>query len=141
MALTRPSDFAWIFIVFASIMLVAMFGLDSVTEYQGNNQTESLFTSINNSILNSTGLKGAADDQRSALVTQEGSGDGTSVDNFIIESFNSLRSLGKTYVIMEQSIQESSSALGIPVIFWVLLSAGLLITFAVILYTWIRGQA
>jgi hypothetical protein len=84
-------------------------------------------------------LKGAADSQKEALIGGEESGEEPTEAGFILKSFQAMRDLGKTFGVMSEALDGASTELGLPSFFWLLVSSGLLITFAVVIYTWLRG--
>lgn len=139
MAFDNPSDMAWIFIIFAAVVITFGFGLTSVQEYQNVTQTTTFFSSIEGKVMNNqTGLKAAADAQESSIVGQEGASEEPSVANIFVRSWNSIREIMKVWSVFEDSAEESFEIIGLDPIYWTLITSGLLITFAVILYSWVR---
>lgn len=139
MGFDKPSDLAWMFVIFASIIIVMGIGVDSVIKYQHVSANTSFFEEVRSDAESETGLKGGADSQRPGLIGDT-EGDTPDVDNIFVRAWNAMKDLGKTFKIVESSIIDGVNLLGIDPIFWVLVSSALLITFAVIIYTWVRGR-
>lgn len=139
MGLDKPQDLVWMFIIFAVIVVTFGFFLTSLQETQGVTQNSSFFANVQSQIESDEGLMGAANDSTGILTSPSGVGDDTDEAGFIKNSFNSLRNLGKVYAISKNSLGEAQSELKIDPIYIVLLSLGLLITFAAVLYTWLRA--
>ncbi len=140
MGLDKPQDLAWMFIIFALVIVTFGFGLESINKLQDANRDTSFFDSVRDNATSERGLKGAADDQEDALSASVGAGDSPTVTNFIVQSFESLRNLGKTFSIVQDSLRTSGGMFGLDTIYWTLIVSGLLISFAAVLYTWLRGR-
>ena len=140
MGMDRPQDLAWMFIIFALIVITFGLGITSINDIHDAGEDETFFTKISDDSQGSDGVVGASTAQQAALGGEEESGSQTTQEGFILKSWQAMRDLGKTFGIMDQAINEAQQELDIPGYFWVLVSAGLLITFAVILYTWLRGS-
>lgn len=140
MALDRPQDLAWIFVVMAIVFITFSYGLTSIQVNQSVTQNATFFYQAANYTESSTGLKGAADNQREALSGEDGSGDVPSEESFILRSYQAMKDLGKTWSIVESMIRQGFTSLGIPIVFVTLIASAILISFAVIMYTWLRGN-
>ena len=140
MGLDKPQDLAWMFIIFSLVVVTFGFGLASVNDLQSADRDTSFFDSIKDNVTSERGLKGAADDQQGALIGGVGAGDSPTITNFIVQSFASLRDLGKTFGIVQDSLRQSGGMFGLDPIYWTLIVSGLLISFAAVLYTWLRGK-
>lgn len=141
MGFDKPQDLAWMFIIFASVVVTIGFGVSMVnTEYSAG-VDNTLFNNMTTRIDSSTGLKGAADAQTGILNGDEGSTtDANTRDSFILQGFQSLRQLGNTWSAVQDSIDEGFGYLGIDPIYVTLIMAGITITFAAVMYSWLRGN-
>lgn len=138
--ITKPSDIAVIFAIFALVVVTVGFGVQSVVDNQDVEANTSFYSNVKVRVTGEEGLKGAADDLSEGLEGQAGGSDTPSEEGILIGGFNSIRKLGKTFGIMKDSLGEGTTALGLDPIYWVLFTSVLLISFAVVMYTWLRGR-
>lgn len=138
--ISSPRDVAIIFAVFALVIITVGFGVQSVIDNQDVEVNNSFYNNVKLRVTDASGLKGTADDMSSGLAGQEGSSNDPSEESLLVAGFNSIRKLGKTFKIMENSLSEGTGILGIDSIYWVIFTSVLLISFAVVMYTWLRGR-
>lgn len=140
MGFDSPQDMAWMFIIFAAVIVTFGYGLVSVQEFQGVTQNASFFNSIENKVNSEEGLKGAAEAQEAALAGETGASGTPTEESIFVRSWNAMKDLGKAWSAFEDGMEEGMDIVGLNPIYWTLLSSGILITFAVVLYTWVRAR-
>lgn len=140
MAFDKPFDLAIVFGIFALVVVTALFGLESVSSKQGIEGNTSFFTAVENNINSNNGLHGTAADLSSGVTGQEEAGTTVSEDSLLTDAFNRMRDLGKTWLIVEDSLDELTKVLPIDPIYILTVTSMLLIAFVVVLYTWLRGR-
>lgn len=138
--ISKPSDIAIIFAVFALVIVTIGFGVQSVIDNQNVSVNNSFYSNVKLRVTDTNGLKGTANDLSTGLAGQEGSSNEPSEESILVAGFNSIRKLGKTYRIMGDSLSEGGQILGIDPIYWVIFTSTLLISFGVVMYTWLRGR-
>ena len=136
-----PFDIVIIFAIIAVIVITVGFGIDSIETQGANVGNKVFFSSIENDVYNSTGLKGTSDeasdviDPSSNPVTAE-----ASEESIITQGLQSLRSIAATYKSVEKVMKDGTAELGINAIYWNILAFTLIIIMFVIIYTWARGR-
>lgn len=138
--ISKPQDIVIIFALFALVVVTVGFGISSVENNQNVTVDTSFYENVHNRVNSTNGLKGTADSVSSGLIGQEGSTEETSESGILVKGFNSLLAVGKAYKITDTSINEATGLLGIDPIYWIIFSSVLLISFAVVMYSWIRGR-
>lgn len=139
--ISRPQDIVVIFAIFALVIVTVGFGIASVVQEQDVETDQSFFTNVYNNTIGSDGLKGTADSVSQGLVGTEGVSQDTSEGSILVRGFNSILSIGKTYRITSEALNEGSVKwLGIDPIYWLIYTSVLLVSFGVVMYTWIRGR-
>lgn len=139
--ITKPHDIAMIFAIFALVVVTVGFGLQSVVDRQNVTEVDtSFYTNVQLRVNSTQGLKGAADDVSTGLTGQEGASVTPSEESILLSGFNSVLRLGKTFRAMSDSLSEGGALLGIDPIYWLIFTSLMLITFGVVMYTWIRGR-
>lgn len=138
--ISKPSDIAIIFAIFAMVIITVGFGVQSVIDNQNVVVDNSFYTNTQLKVSGEEGLKGTADDLSGGITGQVGSSNTPSEESILVGGFNSIRKLGKTYKAMTDSMTEGGQILGVDPIYWVIFASTLLIVFAVVMYTWIRGK-
>lgn len=136
----RPYDLAVIFAIFALVVVTFGFFIDGVNDYYDEDGDTSYFETVESTVTDSTGLKGAADDMSEGITGEEGASEDTSEEGIIIRGFKSVLKLGKTFTGMLDALDEGLTAIGVDPIYLTIVGSTLLIIFGVVLYTWIRGN-
>lgn len=139
--ISRPQDIVVIFAIFAIVIGTIGFGIASVTQEQDVDVDDSFFTNVYNNATSSEGLKGTADSVSEGLTGTEGVSQDTSEESILVRGFNSILSIGKTYKITASALNEGSTKwLGIDPFYWIIYTSVMLVSFGVVMYTWIRGR-
>lgn len=139
--LKSPFDIVIVFSITAVIVLTMGFGITSIESLGASTGNTTFFSGIEADVLNSTGLKGTADEATDVIdpsddpLTAEASEEG-----IITQGLQSLRSVGSTYKAVENVMKEGTAELGIDSIYWQIASFTLIIIIFVIIYTWARGR-
>jgi hypothetical protein len=136
--ITKPNDIAVIFAIFALVIVTVGFGVTSIIDQQQTVVDNSYFTSVQVGVTGEEGLKGAADSMSTGLSGTAGTSNTPSTDNILVSGFNSMLRLGKTFRVMSDSLMTGTTILGIDPIYWMMFTSVLLISFAVVMYTWLR---
>ena len=137
----KPYDLAYIVGIFGLIIITIGFGITSAVDFGAEtNNKVGFYTGVYNNISSESGFKGSADEATLALTGEAGVSEQITEDSVILNGFQSLISLGKTYKTLESSLTISTGYLGIDPIYWLVITGLILITFAVVLYTWVRGK-
>lgn len=138
--LDKPQDVLVMIGLFVLIVASAGFMLQDVNQYTSDDYNTSFFTTIEEKAYGETGIKGVGDDSSAGLVGDEGSGDEASEDGFIVKSINSLVRLGRSWAIMENSMDATTKELGINTFYLTIIIGLLLTSFAVVIISWWRGR-
>lgn len=75
----------------------------------------------------------------SALQSQEGQSENPSQDNILIRGFYSVLKLGEVYSFIETNLYSLSQILHVPQEFITITILLIIVTFAVVVYSWLRG--
>lgn len=138
--ISRPQDIAIIFALFALVVITIGFGVQSIEDNQNVTVDNSFFQNVTYGVESSSGLKGSSDDVSAGLIGQEGASTTPSEESILLTGFNSILKLGKTFKTMSGALMEGVTMLGVPLVYWILFTSIILISFAVVMYTWIRGR-
>lgn len=140
----KPQDLAVMIGIFGLVMITFGFGLNSVMNFYDNenvtvqDQELNFFNKQTNLMNSSLYLKGAADDYSESMTGGEGQDASTTEESIVKQGFNSLLALGQTYKAAESSITEGSKIIGLDPLYFLVISAIIIISFGVVIYTWIR---
>lgn len=135
----KPQDLAIMFGVFALIVVTVGFAVADINDKVTTDHNDTYFTTINSRVTSQEGFKGISDSSGSSLTGEEGSDETPTTDNFILQGIDSLRSLGQSWAIVKTTAEESNSALKLDPIYITVLIGLLIISFAVVIYAYIRG--
>ena len=138
--ISRPQDIAIIFAILAGVVITIGFGIESINARQNATIDTSYFDAVYGRVNSSTGLKGSADTVSGGLIGEEGASTDTSEEGILVKGFNSILALGKTYKAASDSLSTGTGWLGIDPIYWILFTSVMLLSFGVVMYTWIRGR-
>ena len=138
--LDKPYDIAVMFGIFALIIVTVSFAVSDINTLVAVDHNDTFFSSAYSRVNSSTGFKGLSDEAAEGLSGTEGGGDDVTQESFILKGINSLLTLGQSWAIMEESLDDASDQLTIDPIYITVLIGLLVIAFAVTLYTWIRGS-
>ena len=138
--LKSPLDLVWIFAIFGLVIVTIGFGVSDVVNEFSLTEDQSYFTSIEAQLNSSEGLQGTASRAGDTIGGEGEDRDENDVD-IITGGYNTMKGLGKVFSLSKNAMTDTSVKLGIPAIYWQIISAALLISFFVVLYTWIRGKA
>lgn len=137
MSFNKPSDIALMFGVFALVLITVGFGIDSIAVNQNVTANTNVITYVQlgvNSSLNQSAVAVTG-----SLINTPGLTDTTSQENIFVRGFNSVLNIGSILDTMITNIQQFGAEFGINAIYFNIAIAILIITFAVITYTWFRG--
>lgn len=139
--ISRPQDIVIIFGIFALVVVTLGFGLSSIVQEQDVTADQTFFTNVYSNTTSTNGLKGTADSVSDGLVGTEGVSQDTSEESILVRGFNSIISIGKTFKITSNALNEGSVKwLGIDPVYWIIYTSIMLVSFGVVMYTWIRGR-
>lgn len=136
MGFNRPSDILFMFGIFAIIMLVVGMGITSIQENQNITVDDSYFVKINQQ---ATQLQNITTTVDNALTNPTGQSEDPSEQSIIVAGFNSILSLGEIFTMIEYSFGVIADKLGVPVSILTIITTLILVTFAVVTYSWLRG--
>ena len=136
MGFNRPSDIVFIFGIFALVMLTVGYGITSVVDKQNISTDTSYFTNLNGQLNNYQNTTGT---MTGAVTPQEGQSEESSEESILVRGFNSILSMGEIFTLINQNLEAISTKLGIPSAFIIIISGMIIITFAVVTYSWLRG--
>lgn len=134
----KPSDIAIMFGLAALVITVIGIGFVDVQGKMTSPENTTFFSSIGTYSNSSDYFKGAADDSTSALSGEQGTGG--SSDSFIVQMGLALFKLGKVWTAMKGALNEAVSQLGIPPEIIAILLGMIIISLAVAIYSFWRGQ-
>lgn len=137
MGLDRPSDIAIIVGVGLLVILTCGLFITSIQTNQGVTQTSVVFTSADGQY-NSSYVT-SSNDASGALTNSPGASNQPSETNIATASFNAILQLGSMITQAKNLLQNFQDELGIPTYFLAIIGSMLLVTFAVITYSWFRG--
>lgn len=139
--ISRPDSIAWIAGIVLVVIITIGFAVSDVTETGASDPVhEAFFTQAYAQAENQTGLVGAGSDATEALGGEEGTNTEPSETSILAAGFKSLLNLGKVWNSVKVSMNAGTGILSINPIYWLIGMALMAITFAVIVYTWIRGN-
>lgn len=136
MGFTRPSDMAIIVGVGMLVILTFSLGISSVNDQYGQTGSSPVFTSANQELGSFRNTSNAASE---GLATSSGQSESPSFDNIAVASFNAILDLGGMVSTSITLLNEAADALHIPSYFLVIVIGILLVVFAVVTYSWVRG--
>jgi hypothetical protein len=133
-----PADIVIIFSIMAVIMITVGLGIDSINNDYGANINNSAFTTLGTQV--DQNYKNATSELSKAVQSESGASDTSTENNIIVKGFNAVLGLGRVVGYVFGNIEYMFGAMGLPSYFATLL-IGLIITmFAIITYSWIRGN-
>lgn len=135
-----PFDIAVIFAIVGLIVVTIGFGITAVEDLGANSGNVSLYDDVETRLSADTGLYGTSVEASKVIDPEDNTTTEASEESIITQGLQSLRSLGSTYKSVEATMQEGSSILGIPEIYWEVMAAVMIIMIFVIIYTWARGR-
>lgn len=139
--LNRPDHLAWAAGIFITIIIGAGLMVSALMEKGADGGTQSdYFTGYNTSSFYTTSLGGSMIDAANATDPDEGQSEEPTEANIIKDGFQNLLNLGKVYSATKEHMIKGSTYLSIPPILWMMGIGLIIITFSVIIYTWIRGS-
>ena len=139
--INRPDSIAWIAGIFILAIVTIGMGVGNLIDQgaQGGNQSV-FFTDVEGRATSSNGVFGAGVDSADALGADEGTDEETTEEGILTAGFQNLLNLGKVYNEAKTSLNEGSQYIGIPPVYVLVLTAMLIISLSVVIYTWIRGR-
>jgi hypothetical protein len=140
MGFNRPTDMAFIFAIFAMVMITVGYGVTSVMNQQNasiDSDAQNYFNKLKNNDLQAFGNN--TNDINNALVAQEGQSDSPTEENILVRGFNSMLSIGRSFTLVTESLDYIATKTGIPDEFVVIIGGLLIMTLAVVTYSWLRG--
>ena len=138
--LKSPADLVWMFAIFGLIVITIGFGVSDVISHSDDTIDESYFTTIEGNLNSSSGLQGASS-RVSDTLGAEGEGGEESETGLLTEGYHTMQGLGQVWALTKNAMQETSNEINIPPIYWQVLSTLLIISFFIVLYTWLRGKS
>lgn len=138
MGFSKPSDIAIVLGIALLVILTVSLGVDSIQEYQNVSASDPVFTTAANLKNNFQNTSSSASE---ALTTSPGQTSTVTDTNIYVASFNAVLTLGEMISSSIQLISQFTASLGIPSYFGTIIIGMLLVVFAVITYSWFRGNA
>lgn len=133
MAFNRPSDIAAILGIFALVVITAGYLLNSVTAGTENQ----LVSTTRANVLGVEGLQGTAGNMTTGL--QRPTGQDVNTENIEVSALDSILGLGRTVTGAINTTETAAAAAYVPNEFVRIVVAVLVITFAVIVFSWFKG--
>jgi len=137
--LSKPQDLAVMFGIFALVIVTVGFALTDINSMVTTDYNNTYFSTIEERVESETGLQGAKDNSAEGLTGEEGSSEEASETGIILQGIKSLRTLGQTWAIVQESADESIDSLSLNPIYLTIIIALITISFAVVIYAYIRG--
>jgi len=137
--LEKPYDILVIFAIFALVVVTIGTAMGDINLLTNTTHNTSFYTTVDNRISNEDGFSAVTTDSAESIVGEEGAGDQATQEGFLLKGFNSLLKLGKSWGILEKTANEVVEEIPIDPIYITLILGLLLVSFAVVVYTYIRG--
>lgn len=139
--LTRPDSIAWIAGIFLLAIVTVGFGVSSFMEQGADGGTQSaFFTEADERVTSTNSVFGTGVNSATALSSEEGQSEEPTEDRLITQGFNSFLSLGKVYNEVKITANQGTQYLGIPPSFWLIITALIITSLTVVIYTWVRAR-
>ncbi len=135
--ISKPTDMAIIFAIFALVVVTFGFGITSVESNQNYTGDTTFFTNVSARVQTADGFKGSADEVSEGLVGQEGASNLPSEEGILVQGFNAVRQIGQNFQIMSASLNDAGIFLGIPTFYIVIFTGVLVFAFAVVMFSFI----
>lgn len=140
MALDKPYSFVIVFGIFAFIVLIFGLGLSDVSPDAYENQTR-FFKNVSTHISSSDGLAGIRDDASLSLGAEGDSDEADTDDSLIVRGFRSMKKLGQSVTILEESVEDAEREIGLPPFIVSITFMLVIVVLFVVLYTWVRSRS
>lgn len=141
--MNKPSELAVMVGIFSLVIITAGFFISSGALYGGeqSQQVTNYIVSIQNGMNGTNGLISTGTElERGVLSTNVSASTSTSgVGDVFVQGWNSLKKLGYSFTITSDALAETNGLFGIDPIYWAIAIGMLLITFAVVMWTWVIG--
>lgn len=135
----RPYDLAVMIGLFALALITISLGVASVMDLGVEMDNKVSFINDTRSTVGRLETVGGA--STGGLSGEEGTNpEETTEDNILKEGFQTLLGLGEVYAETKKSMNKGSSLLGIDPAYWTVGAALIIIIFATVVYTWLRGR-
>lgn len=139
--ITSPKDIIVFFGLLAVIIVTVGLGIESVNSNQDADVNTSFYRNVRMTINSEEGLKGTADSLSQGISGQEGASNVPSEEGLIVQGFNSLLTIGKTFKITASATNEASTILGLDPIYWLLFTIVFLGSFAVVTISYLKFKS
>ena len=137
MGFNRPSDIFFIFGIFALVMIVVGYGVSSVvTQQNATNVDQTYFTGLQSTVRTT---ENTTSNINNALQSQTGQSETPNQENILIRGFYSILDLGQIASNITDNIGKLTNILHIPDEFKIIMIGLIVVTFAVVTYSWLRG--
>lgn len=141
--MNKPSELAVMIGIFSLVIITSGLFITSGALYGGDKGTDvdDYLANIRNGMNGTNGLVSTGVElEQGILSTNVSASTSTSgVGDVFVQGWNSLKKLSYSFTIVSDAMTESSGMFGIDPIYWYILSGMILITFAVVMWTWIIG--
>lgn len=142
--MNKPSEFAVMIGIFSLVIITAGFFISSGATHggeKGEGPIDEYVSDITYGVNGTNGLSstGIAIEQGVLSTNVSASTSTSGVGDVFVQGWNSLKKLSYSFTIVNEAMSDTGELFGLDPIYWIIISSMLLITFAVVMWTWVIG--